>query len=400
MQKPRSLLSTSFGSALVGGLVVAVLGWIAIAAGWVDASDDSAGEVATTTAPALAQPAADQDAGRGLTVKEIYEETSPGVAFISAESASAPASPLDPFGGGGGTATGSGFVIDTEGHVLTNAHVVAGADQIEVTLGDDEEPLEAEVVGSDPSTDVAMLDVDAPAEDLQPLELADSSQVSVGDPVVAIGNPFGLDRTATAGIVSALQREIRAPNGFTIRNVIQTDAPINPGNSGGPLLDSAGRVIGINSQIESPNGGGNVGIGFAVPANTVNEVASQLADGGDVQHAYLGITGVDLTEEIVDVLNLPTDQGVLVQTVVADSPADEAGIEAGTADVTIAEQQLRAGGDVITAADGEAVAGMSDVIRAVDSHQPGEELELTLERSGQERTVTVTLEDRPARAGG
>jgi S1-C subfamily serine protease len=284
--------------------------------------------------------------------------------------------------------------------VLTNAHVVAGADQIKVTLGENSEPMDAEVVGTDPSTDVALLDVDAPAEEFQPLELGDSSEVNVGDPVVAIGNPFGLDRTATAGIVSALQREIRSPNGFTIRDVIQTDAPINPGNSGGPLIDARGRVIGINSQIESPNGGGNVGIGFAVPVNTVREVTNQLLDSGEVQHAFLGITGTDLTEEIVDVLNLPVDQGALVQSVVPDSAADDTGIQAGSSDITIDGQQLRAGGDVITAVDGKQVTGMSDVIRAVDSRQPGDEIELTLQRGGDERTVTVTLDDRPARAGG
>ena len=170
-----------------------------------------------------------------------------------------------------------------------------GAQKIEVTLGstDSSQPVTAQVVGKDPSTDVALLKVDAPSDQLHPLSLGDSSQVQVGDPVVAIGNPFGLDRTATAGIVSALQREIKAPNGFTINNVIQTDAAINPGNSGGPLLDARGEVIGINSQIESPNGGGNVGIGFAVPINTVRQVAQQLLANGKVEHAFLGISGTD-----------------------------------------------------------------------------------------------------------
>jgi S1-C subfamily serine protease len=400
MRRIKSMTSTSLGSALVGGLVVAVAGWLAVAAGWVNASDDD-GSTTTTTVPALAQPAADQGDANGLTVNQIYKKDSPGVAFIQATAESQPASPFNPFGGGGGggTATGSGFVIDTEGHILTNAHVVSGADRIQVTVGRDEDPMDAEVVGTDPSTDVAVLKVDAPADELHPLELGDSSQVRVGDPVVAIGNPFGLDRTATAGIVSALQREISSPNGFTIRNVIQTDAPINPGNSGGPLLDAAGRVIGINSQIESPNGGGNVGIGFAVPVNTVREVTSQLIDTGEVQHAFLGIEGADLTEQIVDVLNLPVDHGALIQGVVPNSPADDAGIVAGSTDITIDGQQLRAGGDVITAADGQPVEGMSDVIRAVDTHKPGDELELTLQRGGNERTVTVTLADRPAQAG-
>jgi S1-C subfamily serine protease len=222
----------------------------------------------------------------------------------------------------------------------------------------------------------------------------------VGDQVVAIGNPFGLDRTVTAGIVSAVQREISAPNGFTIRDAIQTDAPINPGNSGGPLLNSAGEVIGVNSQIESSGGGGNVGIGFAVPIGTASEIAQTLIDDGEVEHAFLGISGGDLTPEIADVLNLDTERGALVQSVVPDSPADEAGIEAGDARATIDGQQIRAGGDVIIAVDGDRVDEMSDVIAAVDSKQPGDKLRLTLLRGNDERTVTVELAERPASARG
>ncbi len=218
---------------------------------------------------------------------------------------------------------------------------------------------------------------------------------------MAIGNPFGLDRTATAGIVSAVQREIDAPNGFTIEHAIQTDAPINPGNSGGPLIDAAGRVIGINSQIES--GGatqGNVGIGFAVPINTAKEVSQQLIADGEVQHAFLGISGTDLNSEIADVLNLDTDTGAMVQSVVPGSPADKAGLQAGDATVTVAGQRIKAGGDVIVAADGKPVASMSDVISAVDSKQPGDDLQLTLLRGGDQHDVTVELGERPASAQG
>jgi S1-C subfamily serine protease len=291
-------------------------------------------------------------------------------------------------------------VIDEDGHVVTNAHVVEGAESVQVTLGEDGETFDAEVVGTDPSTDIAVIQVDAPADQLHPLTLGDSSSVEVGDPVIAIGNPFGLDRTVTAGIVSALQREIDSPNGFVIRDAIQTDAPINPGNSGGPLLDAAGRVIGVNSQIEASGGNGNVGIGFAVPIDTTREVAQQLIEDGEVQHAYLGVSGTDITPEIADVLNLDRDQGALVQSVVPNSPADEAGVQAGDADATIGGQPLTAGGDVIIAVDGDAVTEMSDVIAAVDSKQPGDELELTLVRGNDERTVTVTLGDRPASASG
>jgi S1-C subfamily serine protease len=286
--------------------------------------------------------------------------------------------------------------------VLTNAHVVQGADQIQVTLGntDNSEPVSAKVVGKDPSTDVALLQVDAPSDELHPVSFGDSSQLQVGDSVVAIGNPFGLDRTVTTGIVSALQREIKAPNGFTINNVIQTDAAINPGNSGGPLLDADGRVIGINSQIESAGGGGNVGIGFAVPINTARQVVDQLLSGGQVEHAFLGLSGTDLTPDLTDVLNLPVKQGALVQTVVPDGPADKAGVKGGNATVSINGQQIRAGGDVITAIDGKSVTGMDDVINVVNQKQPGDDVQLSLSHGDQQRTVTVTLGNRPANASG
>jgi S1-C subfamily serine protease len=396
----KRFLRTPFASALAGGLVVGLLGWVAIAAGWVEAGDDGAAPAAVATP--LTEPAADEGGERaGLSVNEIYTKDAPGVAFIEADT-KAQQAPFDPFGApqqGGGTATGSGFVIDEDGRIITNAHVVDGAEEVRVTLGEDGDTYEAKVLGADPSTDVAVIQVDAPTDVLEPLELGDSSQVAVGDPAIAIGNPFGLDRTATAGIVSAVQREINAPNGFTITDAIQTDAPINPGNSGGPLLDSSGRVMGINSQIESP-AGGNVGIGFAVPINTAREVSQQLIDDGEVQHAFLGVSGTDLTPEIADVLNLDADGGALVQSVVPDSPADDAGIEAGDAQVTINGQPLRAGGDLIVAADGEPVEDIGDVIAAVDSKQPGSEIELTLVRGGDQRTVTVELVERPAQAQG
>jgi S1-C subfamily serine protease len=397
MQRISSVVRTPFGSAAIGGLVVGGLLWIAIAAGWIASPDSDA-----SSTPAL-MPVSDpetQEPARGLSVNEIYDRASSGVAFIESAGA-APAQLQSPFGGPAPEqrSSGSGFVIDEEGHVMTNAHVVAGAEEIEVTLGDDEKSYDAELVGEDDSTDIAVLKIEAPEEELEPVALGDSSALDVGDPVVAIGNPFGLDRTVTAGIVSALQRQISAPDGFTISNVIQTDAPINPGNSGGPLLDATGEVVGVNSQIES-NSQGNVGIGFAVPIDTAREIAQQLISNGEVQHAYLGIEGADLDPEIAEVLNLEAGSGALVQTVVPDSPADEAGIEAGDAEVTVDGQQIRAGGDVIVAVDGERVTGMDEVIAAVDAHQPGDEVELTLVRDGDERTETVTLDERPANAGG
>jgi S1-C subfamily serine protease len=400
MSRANRLARSPIGAALIGGLVVAILGWIAIAAGWVKSDDGGTGVAALAPTP-LPQPAAQQSNGNDLTVNQIYSADAPGVVYIQAQSAPQPASSFNPFGGGGGgTATGSGFVIDHDGHILTNAHVVEGAKKIEVTLGntDSSQPVSAQVIGKDPSTDVALLMVDAPADELHPLTLGDSSQVKVGDPVVAIGNPFALDRTATAGIVSALQREIKAPNGFTINNVIQTDAAINPGNSGGPLLDAHGRVIGVNSQIESPNGGGNVGIGFAVPINTVRQVAKQLLSDGEVKHAFLGISGADVTPQLADVLNLSAKQGALVQSVVPGGPAAKAGVKGGNATVTIDGQRVRAGGDVITEIDGDPVTGMEEVANAIADKQPGDQVQLTLVHGSQTRTATVTLGDQPATA--
>jgi S1-C subfamily serine protease len=216
---------------------------------------------------------------------------------------------------------------------------------------------------------------------------------------VAIGNPFGLERTVTTGIVSALQRQIQAPNGFTISDVIQTDAAINPGNSGGPLLDENGQVIGITSQIATGGaGGGSVGVGFVVPSDTVRDVANQLLDTGEVEHAFLGISGTDVTPEIADALNLPVDEGALVQKVVPDSPADHAGIKAGENEVSVGGQQLLAGGDVITQVDGQTVTGMDDVIAAVNTKQAGDQVTLQVNRDGDTQDVTVDLGERPAQA--
>jgi S1-C subfamily serine protease len=388
MTRIKRIARSPVGSGAIGGQVVAALCGLALAAGWIGEDDGAA-----PAAEASPTSSATADAN-GLDVNSIYEEAAPGVANIQAQR---PATQT-PFGPqGGGTATGSGFVIDREGHILTNAHVVSGGGPIEVTLGEDQSPVDAELVGTDPSTDLALLEVDPGEVELHPLPLADSSEVEVGDPVVAIGNPFGLDRTATAGIVSALQREISAPNGFAISDVIQTDAPINPGNSGGPLIDAQGRVIGVNSQIETGgSGNGNVGIGFAIPSSTARDVADQLLDDGEVQHAYLGISGADLDPQIAGALNLSVEQGALVQDVVNGGPADEAGIEAGDTQVTVGGRQIVAGGDVITAVDGEPVAGMDDVAAAVNAKRPGEEIDLELIRDGETQEVTVTLAERPA----
>ncbi len=398
MSKRKRFLKSPFFSAMLGGLVVAVVGLIAISAGWVDASDGGSSSVAAV-APLTAPIASHETATNA--VNEIYKRDGPGVAFVEAtQPATEEASPFNPFGEaevGGGTATGSGFVIDTEGHLLTNNHVVEGADKISVKIGASEKSYPAKVVGADPSTDVALLKVDVPAGTLHPLALGDSSKVEVGDPVVAIGNPFGLDSTVTSGIVSALQRQIEAPAGFSISHVIQTDAAINPGNSGGPLIDANGEVIGINSQIETGGGGnGNVGIGFAIPINTAREVANQIEQNGKVEHAYLGISGGTITPDIAKALNLPVEEGVLVAEAVKGGPAAEAGIQGGNTEATIEGASVTLGGDIITELDGKKISGMDELVNIVNGKKTGEEIEVTLLRGGKKMTVTVKLGNRPA----
>jgi S1-C subfamily serine protease len=393
----RRFLRTSFGSALLGGAVVAGFFAVALAAGWIDAKSSS---TATVAAP-LATPIVSKESGDPNAVNQIYRRDGGGVAFIeSTEAPEETASPLNPFGegesSGGGIATGSGIVIDNEGHVLTNNHVVEGATKIEVKLGSSNAEHTAEVVGTDPASDIALLKVEAPANQLHPLALGDSSKVRVGDPVVAIGNPFGLDRTVTAGIVSALQRQIQAPNGFSISHVIQTDAAINPGNSGGPLIDSNGEVIGINSQIETGGGGnGNVGIGFAIPINTAREVANEIEKNGKVEHAYMGINGATITPALATAVNLPVSKGVLVAEVVKGGPADKAGLKGGSTEATIEGAKFQLGGDIITEVNGEPIDSMEEVIEAVDAAKPGDKMELTILRHGETKKIDVTLGNRP-----
>jgi S1-C subfamily serine protease len=385
---------------------VAVLGLVAVSVGLVQ----SDGGTTTTVAAPLSAPISDSggsgdEEGSANVVNEIYKRDGDGVAFISStlEATESESQGFNPFGEpeseGGGVATGSGFVIDEEGHILTNNHVIEGASEIEVKLGDSDTSYKATVVGADPATDVALLKVDAPADSLHPLQLGRSGELEVGDPVVAIGNPFGLDRTVTSGIVSALQRQIEAPNGFAISNVIQTDAAINPGNSGGPLINAGGEVIGINSQIETGGGSnGNVGIGFAIPIDTIRAEIRQLEDDGKVTHAFIGISGASVTPDLARAVNLPVEEGVLVQAAVKGGPAAKAGIEGGNTSATLEGAEVRLGGDIITELDGKKLSGMEDLVDFVNGAKSGEKVEVTYLRDGDEKTATVTLGDRPASA--
>jgi S1-C subfamily serine protease len=335
------------------------------------------------------------DGRRALTARDIYKRDAPGVVFISARSVQETQSPFDVFPSQQeNVSTGSGFVLDDDGHILTNAHVVAAATDVKVKFSD-ERTVAGKVIGTDVDTDLAVLKVAPEGVDLHPLTLADSDSVQVGDPTVAIGNPFGLERTLTTGVVSALQRQIRAANGFAIDDVIQTDAAINPGNSGGPLLDALGRVIGINSQIATASGtGGSVGIGFAVPSNTAKRVIPQLKSDGRVRRAYLGIQGRAIDRSL-SALDLPAGAGVLVQSVEAGTPADEAGLRGGDTQVAIDGDVLMVGGDIIQEVAGTPVASMDEIVALLEQREPGDTIELSVLREGAPETVRVKLGERP-----
>ena len=399
----KGFFRSSFGSALLGGAVVAVVGAILLLTGAVKSSGGGTTTIERQTAAPIVSKSGEEG---GNTVDEIYKADGDGVAFIESELEPVETESFNPFvepeSQSGGTATGSGIVIDEKGHILTNNHVIEGASKIQVKLGESDHQYTAEVVGTDPASDLALLKVDAPTAELDPLTLGDSSKMEVGDPVVAIGNPFDLQRTVTSGIVSALQREIQAPDGVTIDHVIQTDAAINPGNSGGPLINAAGEVIGINSQIATGGSGseGNVGIGFAIPINTAKEEIAQLESGTASEHGYLGISGATITPELARAFNLPVEEGVLVQQVEEGGPAAAAGIQGATTAASVEGTEFGLGGDIITAVNGEAIASTEALVEKISDAHAGEAVELTVLREGQTASVSVTLTERPATSAG
>jgi S1-C subfamily serine protease len=345
----------------------------------------------TVIAPAPLSSAGAAVNSGALTARDIYKRDAPGVVFVRARSAQPSESPFDVFGQeAANTTTGSGFVIDDEGRILTNAHVVAGATDVSVVLSG-ASTLPATIVGRDLDTDLAVLKVEPPAGvKLHALELGDSAGVQVGDPTVAIGNPFGLDRTLTTGVVSALQRRITAPSGFAIEDVIQTDAALNPGNSGGPLIDAAGRVIGINSQIAtgSDQERSNAGIGFAVPINTAKQVIPMLEKDGRVRRAYLGIKGRTVDAQL-RALGVATSAGVLVQDVMPGSPAARVGLQPDSGGE-------RPDGDVVLALGPHRIGSAEDLQHALRAYRPGQTVPLQVLRAGARNTLQVTLGERPA----
>ena len=365
----RARIAVPFAVGAMAGATV--IGGVALVA------QDGGSDAGSGMTAAAASATAIASRATQLTAEQIYRQDSPGVVDISVTTGAGAQNGVSPFGPGGGTARaeGTGFVYDKAGNIVTASHVVEGATAIQVRFHDGS-VAKATLVGNDPSSDTAVIKVSVPSAKLKPLALADSSNVEPGQGAVAIGSPFGYEESITAGIVSAVDRSIEAPNGYSIPNAIQTDAPINHGNSGGPLIDVSGKVIGVNVQIAADDSGGasqNAGVGFAVPSNTVKRVADDLVAGRTVQHTYLGVsigTNVNGT-------------GAVVGTVRAGSPAAAAGVKAG---------------DVVVSVNGKPIAGANELTSAVAALQPGDKATLQVQRGGSTLTLTVTLAARPATA--
>ncbi len=391
---PRKRKGISFLSVLAAAVLGAIL---AVGGGifYLQANPPSGGTV--TPAPMIQA----SSKGSSIDAAAIYKADAPGVVQVESRVSGGSQGLFGqaPDQGTQGTALGSGFVVDGQGRILTNYHVVDGASKITVTLYN-EKNYQARLVGSDPSSDLAVLQIDAPANALTPLPLGDSSKLSVGQPVVAIGNPLGYSDTETQGIVSAIGRDIQAPNGFTITGAVQTDAPLTNGNSGGPLIDASGRVVGINSQVaSSQNGTGQAaGIGFAVPINTARDALAQLDSTGNISRPYLGISGVGITPELSQLF--PVDKGVAVAAVAPGGPADNAGLRGGDKTVTLGGAQVVVGGDVILAVDGKPVPDMGQLQQYINKDKVGQTVTLKVQRGSQITQLQVTLGNRPANPQG
>jgi S1-C subfamily serine protease len=376
-------MSSNVGSklfpALIGAFAACVVFAALALAGAFDTSEDTS-PASSGRDPVRTQTAATPSGG--LDVAGLYESTRSGVVFVEAR------------GSGPGGSSGSGFLVDDQGSIVTNQHVVDNAEEVDVRFGEDGDPVNAKVAGTDASTDLALLKIDPSDADGKPLRLGSSDQVRVGEPVIAIGSPFGLRGTVTAGIVSGMGREIQSPNGFTIDDVVQTDAAINPGNSGGPLIDERGRVIGVNAQIASSSRS-NSGVGFAIPIDTAKDVIPELRSSGEVKRAYLGVSTAEVDSEIARELNLPADRGALVQSVVRGGPADDAGLRGGDRQT---QQGLARGGDLIVKVGGQDIADPSALADTIAKRKPGEEVRVEYFRGDQRRSAQVKLSERPDEA--
>jgi putative serine protease PepD len=359
------LIVTAFGGGVAGAGLLLLTG-----------AGDGTTTTTTVTEATTAAAAQRSDASAGLDARTLYANANPGVVDITSRGISSSGDGASPFGGPSqsATATGTGFVVDGKGHIVTAAHVVAGASSISVRFQDGTTRT-AKVLGTDEATDVAVLSVDPSGLSLHPLALGSSASLSIGDDVAAIGDPFTYDRSLSTGVVSGLDRTISAPNGFTVAHAIQTDAALNPGNSGGPVLDASGRVIGIVDQIAT-NGSSQTssGVGFAVPIDLVRSELSKLEAGQTVRHAYLGVSTSDLGTG---------SAGALIQSVSSSGPAASAGLRAG---------------DVVTRIGSAAIKGTNDLVAAVAAHAPGDRVQVTVKRGSSTQTVTVTLGTQPTQA--
>ena len=393
-ENPRRFSRRATGTAAVA-LVAAVIGGGTVAV--VESSTSGGTVIERVTTPAAVTPVSSVSSGAATAVdfSRIYAQRRPGLVSITLTVPDSQGS-----GGQGGTATagGSGVIIDEEGHILTNEHVVDGATKVQVELSTGK-TVTAKVVGADKLTDVALLDIDVPATQLDPVPLGDSSKIAIGDPVLAIGDPFGYQASASAGIVSGLDRSIEAPNGFTITGAIQTDAAVNHGNSGGALLNAQGELVGIPSQIADSGVNANVGVAFAVPVDTAKTVIASIEQSGQVEHAWLGVSTADVDANLAQTSGVGANTGALITGVTANGPAAKAGLTGGNRVATDNSAQVCVGGPVVTALNDTPIASASDLQKAVDAQKPGSTVTLRITDSdGTARSVSVTLGTRPASA--
>jgi S1-C subfamily serine protease len=377
---------------------------IAVAVGCGDDDDDSV--VTTTAAGGGDRERVIVEASNGaFNPQAVYDKAAPGV--VTVLSVFGGSDVEDILGGGGGAGQGSGFVVDGSGEIVTNAHVVTDAEasgggninearEVYVELAD-RNRVPADVVGFDPFADVALLKVDPEGLDLVPVQLGSSDEIEVGQPVAAIGSPFGQEQSLSVGVISATDRSIESLTDFTIDGAVQTDASINPGNSGGPLLDAEGRVLGINQQIRTASGA-DEGVGFAVPVDAVSRSLDQIREDGEADYAFLGVTTQALYPQLADRLEIDAPTGALVAEVVPDGPADQAGIEAGDEELRFQGQPVTAGGDVIVAVDGQEVVAESDLAEAVAEHGPGDTVVIEVLRDDETDEIEVELGERPEQA--
>jgi S1-C subfamily serine protease len=373
----------------VRALPLALAAALALALAGCGGDDDRAGSVSTVTEKAVPQVAV-ETAGHGFDAVRVFREASPGVVTIRSV-----------FRGGGGAAEGSGFVLDDDGRIVTNAHVVTDessgarrpAKEVFVEFPD-RNAVPAKIVGFDPFADVALLEVDPDGFDLHPLQLGDDGELVVGQPVAAIGSPFGEQQSLSVGVVSATDRSVESLTKFQIEGAIQTDASINPGNSGGPLLDGAARVVGINQQIETSSGA-NDGVGFAVPVSAIKHSVAQLEDKGEAEYAYIGVSVQAIYPQLADKLGLDTDHGGMISEVVPGGPAEKAGLEGGDKRINFQAVPYETGGDVILSVDGHPIVQPEDLAHLISLHRPGQDVHLEVLHDGDHERVDVTLGKRP-----